>query len=118
MKARLDGVIEPHIAASYDGPAVAERKRRTAKELLALALEMVRLSSSDLTRLRKSDARKQAVAWLLRKYTTVRSRWIGEPLAMGHETRVSQSVRAVADAEHGDLLTLRQSLERTLKITD
>ncbi len=93
------------------------------KELLALALETVRLSSSELTRLRKRDARKQAVAWLLRKYTTVRNptvrnRWIGERLAMGHETRVSQSVRAVADAEHGELLTLRQSLERMLKITD
>jgi hypothetical protein len=67
MKARLDGVIEPQIAASYGGPAVAERKRRTAEELLALALETIRLSSSDLTRLCKSDARKQAVAWLLRK---------------------------------------------------
>ncbi len=67
MKARLDGVIEPQIAASYDGPAVAERKRRTAEELLALALETVRLASPDLTRLRKGDARKQAVAWLLRK---------------------------------------------------
>ena len=88
------------------------------KELLALALETVRLSSSDLTRLCKSDARKQAVAWLLRKYTTVRNRWIGARLAMGHETRVSQSVRAVANAEHGELLTLRQSLERMLTITD
>jgi hypothetical protein len=86
--------------------------------LLTLALETVRLSSSELTRLRRSDARKQAVAWLLRKYTTVRNRWIGERLAMGHERRVSQSVRAVADAEHGELLTLRRSLERTLKITD
>jgi hypothetical protein len=32
-------------------------------------------------------------------------RWIGERLAMGYETRVSQSVRAVADAEYGELLT-------------
>ena len=47
-----------------------------------------------------------------------RDRWIGERLAMGHETRVSQSVRAVADAEHGELLTLRRSLERMLIITD
>jgi hypothetical protein len=53
-KARLDGLIDPHIAASYDGPAVAE-------------LETVGLSSPDLTKLRKSDARKQALAWLLRR---------------------------------------------------
>ena len=56
MKARLDGVIEPNIVASYDGPAVAERNRRTAEELLAAALHAVGLSGCDLSKLHKNDA--------------------------------------------------------------
>lgn len=62
--------------------------------------------------------RKQVVAWLLRKYTTVRNRWLSEQLAMGHETRVWRSVRAVAETQGGQLLHLRQALEEMLKITD
>ena len=49
-------VIEPQIAASYDGPAVAERKRRTAEELLACcAWRRSGWLPPDLTRLRKGD---------------------------------------------------------------
>jgi hypothetical protein len=61
---------------------------------------------------------KQAVAWLLRKHTTVRNRWLSEQLAMGPETRISQAVRAVARANDGELLSLPRALEETLKITD
>ena len=85
---------------------------------MAAALDVVGLSPPDLPKLRKNDPRKQAVAWLLRKRTTARNRWLSERLAMGHETRVSQSVRAVAQAENGELLALRQVLEGTLTITD
>ena len=48
----------------------------------------------------------------------VRNRWLSEQLAMGHATRVSQSVHAVAQAEDGGLLRLRQTLEKTLRIPD
>ena len=41
-----------------------------------------------------------------------------KPLLIEPETRISQSVRAVTQAEDGELLSLRQTLEKTLKITD
>jgi hypothetical protein len=68
--------------------------------------------------MRKNDPRKQAVAWLLRKHTTVRNRWLSDRLAMGHQTRVSQAVRAVGQAEVGQLVCLRETVEATPKITD
>ncbi len=76
------------------------------------------MSACDLSKLPKNDVRKQVVVWLLRKRTTVRNRWLSEQSAMGHETRVSQSVRAVAQAQDGKLVCLRQALEKMLKITD
>ena len=39
-------------------------------------------------------------------------------IAMGHETRISQSVRAVTQPQDGERLCLRRTLEKTLKITD
>ena len=113
-----DDVDRAEFRHCLGGAAVAERDRRTAEELLAAALDAVGLSACDLSRLRKDDARKQAVAWLLRKHTTVRNRWLSEQLAMGHETRISQSVPAVAQAEGGELARLRQALQATPKITD
>ncbi len=95
-----------------------ERDRRNAADLPAAALDAVGLSTCELFALRSSDARKQVVAWLLPTHTTVRNRWLSEQLAMGHETRVSQSPRAVAQAQGGELLCLRQTLEKTPQITD
>ena len=57
----------------------------------------------------------QAGRLRLRGNITVRNRWLSEQLSMGHETRASQSVRAVAEAEDGELLSLRQSLVRMPK---
>jgi hypothetical protein len=53
---------------------VAERNRRTAEELLVAALETVGLMACDLSKLRKNDSRKQAVAWLL-EWQTPALRW-------------------------------------------
>ena len=87
----------------------------TAEELLAAGLDAVGLNGCDLSRLRKNDGRKQVVAWLLRKYTTVRNRWLSEQLMMGHETCVSQSVRTVAQAEDGNLWRFATHCKRRQK---
>jgi hypothetical protein len=118
MKQRLDGLLAANRAASYAGPAVEEHRRRSAEELLALALEAAGLSADELPVLRKTDARKQALAWLLRKNTTVSNRWVSERLYMGHEVNVSQSVRRVEAATHDDLARWRKTVCKTLKSKD
>ncbi len=90
----------------------------TAPSFCVAWKDAVGLSACDISKLRKTDARKQVVVWLLRKRTTVRNRWLSEQSAMGHETRVSQSVRAVDSAQDGKLVCLRQALEEMPKITD
>jgi len=90
------------------------RQDGMATSCLRSFLDAVGLSGCDLSKLRKNDARNQVVAWLLWKRTTVRNRWPSERLVMGHE-RVLQSVRAVAQAQDGKLVCLRQALEEMLK---
>ncbi len=60
------------------GPAVEDHAGRTAAELLAAALDALGLSTCHLSKLSKDDARKQAVAWLLRNRTSASNRWLSE----------------------------------------
>jgi len=78
-----------------------DHQRRTAAELLAAGLEAVGLDPQELATTPKTDPRKQAVAWLLRKNTTVSNRWLSSQLNMGHEVNVSQAVRLVREAKAG-----------------
>jgi hypothetical protein len=70
-------------------------------------LAAVGLTPDQLPSLRKTDPRKQAVVWLIRKHTTVRNAWVSEALRMGHEVNVSQSVSRVDRAESPDLARLK-----------
>jgi hypothetical protein len=81
-------------------------------------LEAAGPSAEELPALSKTDRRKQAVAWLLRKNTTVSNRWVSERLGMGHEVNVSQSVRRVEAATQDDLARWRKAVRQTLTSKD
>ncbi|MHC4180369.1 MAG: transposase [Planctomycetota bacterium] len=118
MKRRLDQLLGKHHKSSYSGPALRDHQRRTAAELLAAGLAAVGLDPQELATTRKTDPRKQAVAWLLRTNTTVRNRWVSSQLHMGHEVNVSQAVRLIAEAKAGQRARLRNAAAKTLKPKD
>ena len=115
MRRRLDKLLAKHERGSYSGPALRDQQRRTATELLAAGLKAVGLARKELATTRKTDPRKQAVAWLLRKNTTVGNRWVSNQLNMGHEVNVSQAVRLIAEAKAGQRARLRKVVAGTLK---
>jgi len=118
MKQGLDRLFAEHRRASYGGAAVAEHRSRSADELLNAALAAAELAGEDLASLRKTDPRKQAVAWLLRKHSTASNRWVSERLQMGHEVNVSQAVRRVEIARHGALAGWKRAVRSTLTSKD
>jgi len=73
------------------------------------------LSREDLAGLKKGDNQKKAIAWLIRRNTSVRNEWISEALNMGHPSSVSRNVRIVENAGSGVLLKLK---EKMLKFKD
>jgi hypothetical protein len=113
-----DGLPGKHQRSSYSGPAVQDHQRRAAAELLAAGLEAVGLDPQELATTPKTDPRKQAVAWLLRKHTTVSNRWLSSQLNMGHEVNVSQAVRLVREAKAGQRARLRSAVAQTLRSKD
>ena len=118
MKRRLDQLLEKHQRSSYSGPTLRDHQQRTAAELLAAAPEAVGLNPQRLASTRKTDLRKQVVAWLLRKNTTIRNRWLSSQLNMGHEVNVSQAVRLIAEAKTGQRARLRKAVVKTLRPKD
>ena len=118
MKRRLDQLLGKHHKSSCNGPALRDHQRRTAAELLAAGLEAVGLDPQQLASTRKTDPRKQAVAWLLRKNTTVGNRWVTSQLNMGHEVNVSQAVRLIEEAKSGQRARLRNAVAKALEPED
>ena len=63
--------------------------------------------------LEKGAPEKVVLAWWLRKRTTASLRWIGQVLAMGHYTRVTQAVSRMDRNPQRKLGILKQRLLKT-----
>jgi hypothetical protein len=82
------------------------------KGLLALGLEVMGMAGVDLEQSAKGMAEKQVLAWWLCGRTTVRRRWVSEPLGMRDESRVSQAIRAVKRPADPRLAKLKAKIEK------
>ena len=83
-----------------------------AVALIQDCLEALGISEEDLEQLKKSDPRKQAIAWWVRKHTSVTNRWLSKQLHMGHPTSVTQAVRLFEKPDSPSLKALRKTLEK------
>ena len=105
-------VLELGEPVSHHGAAVIDHGLDGAEELLQRGMEILSLSEHDLHGMRKTDDRKRALAWLLRKNTTVTNKWVSERLLMGHPVNVSMAVKIIDDA---DTDTRRAAREKLVK---
>jgi REP element-mobilizing transposase RayT len=76
-----------------DAPVEKEHGEAEARRLLAAGLACCGLAEGDLGVLRKGEARKAAIAALIRRRTAVPNAWIAQALQLGHVSRVSHVVR-------------------------
>jgi len=108
----LDGVMEGKRRDSFVGDESKRHDRLEADRLFEEGLKKVKLYSSELATLKKSDPRKMAVAWLIRRNTCVRNEWISERLQMGRASKLSFFVKEVEDATDGTLFELKEKVKR------
>lgn len=99
-----------HSRMSYSGDAIKRHDEHEARQMMNSALQLLGLNPEELPRLRRSDPRKKAVAWLIRSSTSVRNQWISENLHMGTPSNLSHFHREVAEATDGALFTLKSKL--------
>lgn len=86
MLERLDGSMESKRRESFSGEDVKTHDEIEAEHLVGLGMQALSLTEDDLVQLIKSAPAKYAIAWLVRKNTSVRTRWIKERLKMGSAT--------------------------------
>jgi len=97
--------------ASFGGSMLRAHDEQQARRLIDRALRRVGLGLQELRKLRKNDARKQAVAWLVRTRTTMKHKWVGAELSMGSRVSVYQAVRRFGAASEPEVARLKRLLQ-------
>ena len=95
--------------ASYHAGALRAQDEVQAVRLLSDGLERLGLSAAAVVKLKQSDPRKQALAWLMKSQTIVADEWIAARLQMGDRSNISRAVsafRSPADRERRRLRKL------------
>ncbi|MCF7849338.1 MAG: transposase [Kiritimatiellales bacterium] len=110
MVEALDDVMDGKRRDSFVGGEVNRHDVLAAGRLFDGSLNRLGLSLSDLSKLKKSDPRKKAMAWIVRKRTCVRNEWIAQSMEMGCVSNVSSFIRQVDEATEGELFELRKVL--------
>jgi len=110
MTELLDGAMQGKRRDSFGGEEPKKHDILEAERLFSRGLEIFGLSEDDLAGLRKSDFRKRAIAWLIRKNTCVRNEWVSEQLRMGSVSKLSSFVKSVEDARSGELFQLKSKV--------
>jgi hypothetical protein len=113
LKEKLGALVAGKKRESHSGGARRTHGETAARKLVVKGLAALELSQSELEDLPKGAPEKTVLAWWLRERTTVSLRWIGEMLAMGHYTRVTQAVSRMSRKPGRKLQTLQQRLLKT-----
>ena len=111
MVAALDGVMEGKRRDSFGGIESQKHDTLEAMRLLAGGIKKLGIKKNDLLELKKNDPIKKAVAWSIRKNTSVKNEWIAKEIQMGCVSNMSQYVSEVESAEGGVLCNLKKILK-------
>ena len=112
MEGLVDQRLETYDRRSYSGQEVEKHDELAAMRLIERGLKACGLHASELELLRKGDDRKKALAWLIRRNTSVRNDWICERLHMGRSSNLSRHVQSVEQATDGELVALRKMMKK------
>lgn len=101
MLVRMDGVLEAGQRASFSGVGVARHDEVEAERLVGLGMAALGMQDSDLESMAKGASAKYAIAWIIRKNTSVRTGWIKKRLSMGAATNFADYLKRVECATPG-----------------
>ena len=112
MLDRMGCVVKEDTGTAFGGDAFREHSERQAIQLLEKGLDVLGLRAVDLPNMKKSSAENCALAWLIRKRTSVKTGWIKELLHMGSATNFSDllkraETKSKGEPGHGELARIK-----------
>ncbi len=102
LEGRLAGAMKGRRRESYSGEIARQHDEAEAERLTGMGLEALGMGADDLGGQIKGSAAKYAMAWLVRRHTSVRNGWIKERLGMGTATNFATMLKKLAAARPGD----------------
>jgi putative transposase len=97
---------------SHSGAAKVAHDEAAAETELGRAMQALRCTPEQLSKMPKMTPEKAALAWWLRRRTTASLRWVTERLEMGHYSRVTQAVYRTEHLPGRKLGPLKRRLQR------
>lgn len=96
----LDGTAEKlGLRREVDAPVRPEHGEDEARRILDQGMRRLGLTVAELATLKKCDARKLALATVIRQRTTVPNAWLARELHLGHVSRVSRCWQTTPEAD-------------------
>ena len=103
MLERISGVISRDKGTPFGGDVVQAHDEHRAEILLKEGMAKLNINDSDLADMPGCSQEKYALAWLVRRNTSVKVTWIKKRLQMGKATDFSAWLKKL---EHSSLLPL------------
>lgn len=101
MKNRLSGVLGGKKKESFTGEEIRTHNQEEAERLIQLGMKALGIGEPDWDEMKKACPEKVAVAWLIRRHTSVRPQWIKERLRMGKSTQFATMLKRMSDGDFG-----------------
>ena len=102
MLERLEGAMAGGKRASYSGAEVQAHDESRAEELVVAGMKKLKLQESDFGNMIKNSPEKYALAWLVRRQTSVSNGWIKARLQMGKATNFSVYLKRAETSKKGE----------------
>ncbi|HZQ48357.1 MAG TPA: transposase [Verrucomicrobiae bacterium] len=112
LKDRFAALVAGKRGESHSGGAKRAHDESAARQWLIHGLGVLGIRPADLPRLPKGAPEKTALAWWLRRQTTVSLRWVAQELGMGQYTRVTQAVSRMNHQPSRKLRQLKSLLQQ------
>jgi len=113
-----DHVLKGKNRSSFSGETKRMHNERSAEQWVQKAYKIIDMNDSKLLEMKKSDSRKQVIAWLLKEKTSVSNTWIADRLRMGHYTAVNNAVYSVRQGKQQKIKSIHRKIEDVLKLED
>lgn len=99
---RIGGAVKKADRRSFSGGEVQAHDEACAEQWIAKGLTALAITEADLADLLMNGPEKVALAWLVRKNTSMRTTWIKARLKMGTATGFASYLKKLEKGKKGD----------------
>jgi REP element-mobilizing transposase RayT len=107
---RIEETIHGKKQTSFGGRIIASHNEERAEELIRKCRGILGISAAELKAMKKTDPRKQGIAWLIKTRTVMTNEWIDRECNMGSRTNIFQAIKVMENARKGKIGKIKKQL--------